>query len=344
MRKFISLILLTLLAAPALGQQTERVLRDWTAACAPDGYCWTSVAIGRDGTADLGLRIGRHAQQVYWEIDLVSLGSPADAFSDVTVTVDGVTETFSGSSEVGAYGSPQHLFFLGRKAQSILDAMMPASSISIAFRDMAGVARTASFSLSGLTAALIWIDEQQNRLGSERVAAAPPHGLVPATGIEPPPDIPPGLLARQDSDPECRPFEDLANGRDFLAAPLGEGTVLYGIPCWGAAYNFGWKFFVATADGMFAPQSFAEPIAGWRATSTLVNYAWDNTAMELTSYNKARGVGDCGTSGRWRWADYGFVLVEYRMADCTDGPIAENATVGDFPVVFLAEGEEARQQ
>ena len=78
----------------------------------------------------------------------------------------------------------------------------------------------AGFSLSGLTAALLWIDEQQRRVGSERVASAPPHGLVPAgQGQEATPDIPVALFDQHRADPECAPFEELGERPRFHRRP-----------------------------------------------------------------------------------------------------------------------------
>ena len=61
-----------------------------------------------------------------------------------------------------------------------MDRLMPGSALDVSFTDESGAATATTFSLTGLTAALIWIDERQGRLGSERVAEVPPYGLSPA--------------------------------------------------------------------------------------------------------------------------------------------------------------------
>src|SRR5690606_31885664 len=107
------------------------------------------------------------------------------------------------------------------------------------FNDASGVAQTARFELAGLSAALLYIDEAQQRLGSERVASTPPHGLTPAGNEQTAtPTVPPVLLDRMAADPECEPMETLANGRDIYAGTLDDSTEIFVLPCWSAAYNF----------------------------------------------------------------------------------------------------------
>ena len=67
------------------------------------------------------------------------------------------------------------------------------------------------------------------------------------------------------------------------------------MPCWSAAYNFGWKVFVEGA-GEYQPQYFAsyDTASGWTGTPFLVNYEYDPETKTLIEFNKARGVGDCG--------------------------------------------------
>lgn len=331
--------LATLAIPPAIAQEAS--FRNWSVSCSSTDYCVAGANLTPTaGEADPGeyvLSIGRHREQSYWEISLTAFAAKPDPWKGIAVTVDGESETFSPPTEAGAYGRPEEIFFLGDKAQRVMDRLMPGSAIAIAFTDLSGQPHEATFSLSGLTAALIWIDEKQRRLGSERVASVPPYGLLPAGEDAPPPEIPQALLDRHAGDPECEPFEALANGRDFEAARLDDNHAIYFIPCWSAAYNFGWKAYVAYAFESFALQYFAEfsDELGWRGTPWLVNYWFDAATGELGTYNKARGPGDCGSSGLWRWQGYAFRLVEFRAAACSDD-IGPEAELGEFPLVYSA--------
>jgi len=52
-------------------------------------------------------------------------------------------------------------------------------------------------------------------------------------------------------------------------------------------------------------------------TAMLVNAGWDAKTGQLSSYDKGRGLGDCGTSKEYVWDGAMFRLVEARaMPDC----------------------------
>jgi hypothetical protein len=288
---------------------------------------------------DGALRVARHAQESYWEMAFVAGGTLPDEWQDFVIAVDGDGETFSLRSEIGAYGALTDFYLLGDKAQRIMDLMMPGSEISVAYTDVEANARELTFPLSGLSAALLWIDERQGRIGSERVASVAPYGLTPAGQEQQElPDLPQAVLDRHAIDPECEPFETLANGRDFTIATLDDEHTLYLVPCWSAAYNFGWKVYVETAGGSIDPQYFADYslYSGWTGTPTLVNVYFDPETKVLGSFYKSRGVGDCGSSGTWTWTGYVFRMTEFRARECDDGPADENADIGEFPVIFTA--------
>lgn len=338
----IAAALLTLLAAvaPAFAQEgagETGTFGAWTAACDSTGYCEATNAIldpARDGPRYV-LSVGRHAQQSYWELSLDTPYTPADPWSDFVVSVDGNSTTFSLSPQVGAYGSSTRFYFLGDGVQQTMDRMMPGSMIDIAFTDEQSTPQTVKFSLEGLTAALIWIDEKQHRIGSERVASAPPYGLVPAGAGQVAPDIPLALLNRHRADPDCQPLEELANGSDIVTADLGDGQTLYLLPCQSGAYNFAQKVYVGSREDFYDPQFFADyqPEVGWLGTPYIWNGDFDPADKSLHSFAKARGVGDCGTIGTWSWNGYMFVLTELRSRGCSDD-IDPEAEIPEFPIVY----------
>lgn len=151
-------------------------------------------------------------------------------------------------------------------------------------------------------------------------------------------DIPPQLLARMEADTECRPFAELANGADIeIDRTFADGKPLFILPCWSAAYNFGWKVFVEVWEGEFELMAFPQyfPETGWTATTTLVNYWYDPATAELGSFSKARGLGDCGSSGTWAWRDYGFILRSFAHKGSCDA-VDDDYEPGDFPLVYVA--------
>jgi len=343
MRLFTLVLLLLSVTAPALAQEegAQRAFKDWMTACRDDGYCSAFAlanprANGND--ADYVLRVGRHAERSYWEISFKTVAVMADEWNDFTVTVDGVAQPFSGFEQIGAYAEANDFFLLGDGAQAVLGRMVPGSQVSIAFSDRAEAPHTVAFSLSGLAAALIWIDEQQKRLGSERVASAPPYGLTPAGSSQSEPiEIPAALLDRLRADPECEPLETLANGRDFQVGRIDAEHTLYVLPCWSGAYNFGSKVFVMSGPEGIEAQYFPAfyPHMGMVASSYLVNASYDEATRTMNSYAKSRGAGDCGSSGTWTWTDFGFALTTFNYRQCEDD-IREDGDPGDFPLVYDA--------
>jgi hypothetical protein len=170
------------------------------------------------------------------------------------------------------------------------------------------------------------------------VASAPPHGLVPVYAGATAPGIPLALLDRHRADPDCLPFEELANGRDFQVGDLGEGNTVYLIPCQAGAYNFAHKVYVGhgeESDAWFDPQFFADfgTDVGWTGTPYIWNGFYDDATRTLASFAKARGIGDCGSQGTWQWNGYLFVLTEMRARDCSDD-IDPDGEMPEFPVVY----------
>jgi hypothetical protein len=341
--RFPAAVFFCLLVSAALAQDGgSRVFTDWTAACDPSGYCSAnSVSAPAEGHAngEHVLTVGRHLAQPYWEVSFATMGAAsADQWADFTVTVDGERQVFSLPNEVGAYGQGNHFYFLGEGAQAVMDRFTPGTEVVVAFTDTTGQPKRAMFSLAGLTAALIWIDEKQGRLGSERVAFAAPYGLVPLyAGDSAAPDVPLALLDRHRADPDCQPFEELANGRDIVADDLGDGYMVYLLPCQSGAYNFAQKVYVGATD-YFEPQYFADfqPGVGWTGTPYWWNAYYDPETNSVSTFAKARGVGDCGTQAHWRWNGYLFQLMEMRARECTDD-IDPNAEMPEFPVIYTGE-------
>jgi hypothetical protein len=103
---------------------------------------------------------------------------------------------------------------------------------------------------------------------------------------------------------------------------LSGGLHLVDVPCWRAAYNFGSILFALDSS---APEkarllSFQRPEKN-KLTSTyqLSSPGYDEKTKILSSFHKGRGVGDCGSSGEWRWNGNDFELKRYWNKDKCDG-------------------------
>jgi hypothetical protein len=336
MRPLVALISLLLLTLPALAEgngETRKYFKDWLAACRPDGYCSATAYVnpGANGTvADYIFRVGRQAQQTYWEVSFTAVATDADAHSDFIVTIDGKPESFSQPQAVAAYGSINDFYFLGDRAQRLMDRLPRSTAANVAFTDRKGVSESANFSLSGLGPALSWIDDQQHRIGSERVAEAPPYGLDPAAA-PPASTAPAALLARLAADPQCAGLADARSAGNIGTAPIDATHTLYILPCAAEGGNASAKLFVESG-GAFSPLFFADydGTGSWAGTDQLQGVAFDSNARVVTSFSKLDATGNCGSRGVWIWNQDYFRLSQYRFKPGCDGK------ADDFPVIFTA--------
>jgi hypothetical protein len=329
---FISLLLLTFPALADTHGETRKYFKDWLTACRTDGYCSATAYVnpGADGTvADYILRVGRQAQQSYWEISFTAVAADADPHTDFTVTIDGKAESFAQPQAVAAYGAINDFYFLGDGAQRLMDRLPRGTAANIGFTDSKGTPENANFSLSGLGTALSWIDDQQHRVGAERVAETPPYGLAPAAA--PTSAIPAPLLARLAADPACAALAASRSAGNLGTAPIDATHTLYILPCATDGANATAKLFLESG-GNFTPIFFVDydGTGSWAGTDQLTGVSFDADAKILTSFDKFDATGTCGSRGVWIWNKDHFRLSQFRFKPDCDGK------AGDFPVVFTA--------
>ncbi len=189
-------------------------------------------------------------------------------------------------------------------------------------------------SVKGSAAALLYVDEQQRRLGT--TGALVRRG--PATQIPPPQALPmvvemkgsgavmPVPLSHERIDKlrkagECDPDLDLADYRPE-ARRLDGRTTLVLIRCWQAAYNGSSLVLVGRkGDGSdLAPARFDYTASAGERIGPAVppdGAYWDEEKSRLASFFKGRGLGDCGSGQEWAWDGTRFRLVhEEAMGEC----------------------------
>lgn len=302
--------------ASAATTPVVRAFRDWLVVCDNGGRCTALTGSDADqGWLSVQIDAGPDARPVvrYGGIDFTS----QDAQARPALAVDG-------------------------------RAVDPADDVTAALADgrratVSGHGRARPISLSGAAAALLWIDERQGRLNTptalirrgelpaSSVPAAPRRIAVqpvrlPGDGAGQERVLPPALEAL-DAVKECR--VDVPEGRARTWA-VGSDQLLWLVPCWRAAYNTGDRLFVADAEGRGA-HALGLPTALKGATPFVVNGDFDPASGELSSFDKGRGVGDCGYLRTWVWTGRGFALKrEAGMEDCW-GLVAEQ-----WPVIYEA--------
>lgn len=232
-------------------------------------------------------------------------------------------------TEVKRFGGHNHYYFSPNPAPRLLNRMMHANTLSVQATGQDGSSINAQFSLKGLAESALFIDERQQRIGSERVLELPDnikaapdqktHKAIIRQGV------PKALMARHTQTGQCDNPQDLIHGEDIIIAHLSGTRWLYGLPCFAGSYNFSYAFYDIDRErpNQINPLQFARfsQDIGWDGTSILVNALFDPLRRTLIAFDKYRGVGDCGTIGSWIYNGWAFKLVEYsHNGICSDDP------------------------
>lgn len=328
------------MTGPALALEKSKTVRDWTVSCDETG-CVAQTAAATDKrliTASL------------------SRGNEANAPLDFSLSLNLAAAGQSLLLAIPGTRYENPLFHVGDRQTFRSPSLSPQAPLIAAMRDGQSLAVTlqepgnqgaeqADLSLSGVTAALLFMDEFQGRL--DRIDAIIRVGNIPA------PNGNAAQGARESRDVEysslpnrfqkaaidvadCNPESDTGPQKAAWRVDLPNGLVLWEASCWFAAYNFGSVYYIAPsndheAGGLVeftAPQGEASD-----NQFSLTNPSWDSKSLELNAWHKGRGIGDCGTYERHRYEDGVFALQEYRLKECGDGKWTEPA---DYPLIFKA--------
>lgn len=318
---------------PSVAQE-GREFRVWNARCEADLSCRAETRPVGGARADYRFRLTRQRDEATWNIVLSTVVARPGFPYEVYATIDGGSFAFDREDTIGAYGQASDLYLLGAEAQRLMEALGPGNEIWFEFLESSGDMHDPRFSLSGLSAALLWIDEKQGRVGSQRQAGNPPKGLTPVDNsgddqVTLPPDLIEFHRAQKDCDAlEHNPYRTLSRSID-----LGDGNMLYLVPCEGGAYNATFAAYRRNALGYFRA-SFAtySDETSWTVSGHLYNPEWNDEARTLTSFFKGRGIADCGSLTIWQLRD-GYLRLEklHHKQEC-DG----EGDPGDFPLVYQA--------
>lgn len=321
------ILLAAALAASAPAEPGElRTFRDWTVGC-DNGRACTGIALLPE-TAD-------------WEqwvtMSLRRGPAPGDAAVAMLQNVDGDPVTLlADGNRLDVRFEPEidgHLI-VPRDPATLVAALRQAQTLEARNAEGVTVGRV---SLSGASAAMLYMDEQQRRLGTVTALVRP--GSAPASAVPASPAYPVVRLAPDSGDaapvalseeevtrlrreaectieevggPDHHESVALAPGRSLILLACGSGAYnVTSIPYIAERGNAGVSFRIAPFDrqwGLTAPD-IGEP--------TLINAEWDAEARLLREFSKARGLGDCGTHASYGWDGTRFRLVEQEeMGEC----------------------------
>lgn len=343
------LLLMLALATPALGAPgspaSSKSFEGWTAACNNRGAC---VIIGTAQEDLFYLRIARAAgAQATPEVKIVlvtqdPLKGSAPTFHMTAVEAGKSTDL----PPVAATVAPDDERTLAGRIEpgvpslAFIDAARNADRL-----DYGVLTAKGTLSLKGLSAALRYVDAQQGRAGTPTALIA--RGMTPIGQVPEPREPPTVVAAGGDireiakpapskalmdvARPGCDP-DALAVQADVQAWRLGPDRVLFALPCAQGAYNTGVALYVTDEKGRSPkPVSLPKPSGGGADDNIVVNMAFDPKTKELSSFDKGRGLGDCGTATSWLWTDRGFALLTASGLDACPGALPD-----DWPNLYSA--------
>ena len=316
-----------LLPALVLAATPEpKTFRDWTAGCdngktcaalslPPDAaetvaYLRIERAAGPEGTSRLVLRVRGEWKKPPTTVQLKLDGSPfPPAGKPLPVSSDGDVVTLTFSVEDTA---------------ALIEAARKATKLVVTAPGVTG-----SVSLAGSVAAMLWIDEQQGRIGATTalvrkganttVPPAPDLPVVTAKPAPPPPDMkataPQAAQLRAElkkRNPDaCE--DDPALVESDSAWALGNKRMLVALACSRGAYNLSSSFFIMPENEPAKAAPLRFPNGEGNDGNELTNASFDPRTGHLTFFSKGRGIGDCGVSGGYAWTGARFEQTELAM-------------------------------
>ncbi|HID4699921.1 DUF1176 domain-containing protein [Enterobacter cloacae] len=201
-----------------------------------------------------------------------------------------------------------------------------------------------AISLSGLKAALLFIDAQQKRVGSEtawiKKGDDPPLSVPPAPALKKVAVVNPtptplshselndlldyGTWRMNNSQCSLDP-----NRREVRVTALTDDKALLIVSCEAGAYNTVDLAWLVSRKKPFSSRSVRlrlpfTPSSG-SSEMELMNARFDEKTRELTTLALGRGIADCGIQTRWRFDGQRFRLVRYAeepSCDNWNGPDA----------------------
>lgn len=183
--------------------------------------------------------------------------------------------------------------------------------------------QTQPISLNGLNATLLYIDEQQQRLGTnsallrkgnKSMTAQPPAlpaipaVLPPSTALPVPTGLPEMVRRLAPAAQECETEQEALT--DFAVA-LDTKHYLVGLACGMGAYNTNTRLFIVPKPRNRQTETTIQPAVLEQQTGNdITNLDFNAKTGILSEYNKARGLGDCGVYSEWVWDGKQFLLLK----------------------------------
>jgi Protein of unknown function (DUF1176) len=189
--------------------------------------------------------------------------------------------------------------------------------------------------LSGVSATLRYIDAAQGRSGSRGAMLAKGRKPAAVKKAELPvimtkriiptnvlPDTESLVTLSENSPCSQERFGQTQDAAYSLGSNQGVAQALILLNCGAGAYNTISGAYIGTRDAKgiwsYTPARFdyaAKKIGADSNVAVLINSKWDGASQSLSSYSKARGIGDCGSSEHYVWDGERFRLTQASIMD-----------------------------
>ncbi|VTQ53947.1 Protein of uncharacterised function (DUF1176) [Campylobacter jejuni] len=248
--------------------------------------------------------------------------------------------------------SKKHLSTTNRLVvNDFIAAIREGSSIQLAGKTDPSQPVRPAISLKGIKAALLAIDAQQGRVGSKTAWIS--RGSKPASSVPPIPATP--VLPRFSephalSDSEISAITQNAattienndcsldpSEREVHIFALSNDKALMTVNCDMGAYNLYALGFLVSRQTPYKMDDLALTmpfkLGEDDGAPELINADFDPKTGMLSTYDKGRGVGDCGVSSRWVFDGKQFRLAAFASEPACDG----YSSGGEWPVLWVTQ-------
>ncbi len=301
---------LLLLAAAAAPQPTKlETFRDWIVGC-DNGRACQAVALMPEAELE-GTTL------------VVTRGATASAVPEISVTVPEKGRTLGVGKRRIAFSANGAI--AAKDVPALLDALRRDPSLPVL--DAMGK-QISAVSLSGASAALLYMDDRQKRVGTtsalmrkgtvSTVPPAPPLPVIlrPAASAAPPRTISQADALKQLGDIGCEVDRESLEP-EAVRLDAGHSLALVMQPCGNGAYNYFGIALIVDEKGRITPAAFDSSPGMGEDAHSLVNPAWDADKRLLDTYAKGRGLGDCGVTSSFAWDGQRFRLAaQAEMGEC----------------------------
>ena len=187
-------------------------------------------------------------------------------------------------------------------------------------------------SLSGLTASLLRVDEQQGKVDTPSALVRPgkrvPYDDLPGYSVSltrpahsnrPLAAISAKAIADFKANDQCTTDIDTSATPRVVRLNSDNNMVIVPWRCGNGAYNLYSNIMIINGFGEIRPAIFDydNGITGDGPSNVLVNVVWDDDKRVLEGFTRHRGIGDCGRVDRYIWSGEKFMLSEqWVMPEC----------------------------